>query len=249
MNNSLRRRLREPAKLTLRRAAGRVGLSVGRDPFAARATRALAWSGVDTVLDVGSNEGQYAALLRSAGYAGTLVSYEPVGDAYERLTRRATRDEAWHTVRAALGAQPGEVDINVSTNSYSSSILPVTPRHLAVDPTSAYERTERVVLRTVDEEVARLDLDPRRVLLKIDTQGYEEPALRGAAESLPLLAAVQLELSLVEVYEGQVLARDLTNLVEAAGFALWSLEPGVSDARGRMLQYDALFLRASARTP
>lgn len=249
METGLRRRLREPAKLALRRVVGRVGLSVGRDPFAARTVRALAASGVDTVLDIGANEGQYAALLRSAGYAGTVVSYEPVADAYERLRRRAARDAGWETVRAALGAEPGKADINVSANSYSSSILPVTSRHVAVDPTSAYERTERVPLRTVDEEVARLQLDPRRVLLKVDTQGYEDATLRGASDSLLRLAAVQLELSLVEVYEGQALAGALTERIEAAGLTLWSVDPGISDAQGRLLQYDALFLRASARTP
>ena len=175
------------------------------------------------------------------------VSYEPVGDAYERLARRAAKHDRWTAVRAGLGDVAGEVEINVSANSYSSSILPITDRHVAVDPESAYQRTESVELRTVDDEMARLGLEPASVLLKIDTQGYEEQALRGAAATLSGLAAVQLELSLVEVYEGQALADALTTLVQEAGFELWSLDPGISDAQGRLLQYDAVFVNASAR--
>ncbi len=239
--------LREPAKLLLRKAAGRTGLSIGRDPFAARVARTLRAFGVATVLDVGANEGQYASLLRASGYDGTIVSYEPVRDAYERLERRAAKDASWSAVRAGLGEVAGKAEINVSANSYSSSILPITDRHVALDPTSAYQRTEPVELRTVDDEMARLGLSPASVLLKIDTQGYEEPVLRGAAGTLARLAAVQLELSLVEVYDGQALAEDLTARITGTGFELWSLDPGISDAEGRLLQYDALFVNASAQ--
>lgn len=237
-------RLREPAKLWLRSVAGRAGLSIGRDPFAARLARTLRTLGITTVVDVGANEGQYAGLLRASGYAGAIVSYEPVSDAFDRLAKRADGDAAWTCVRAGVGDEPGSVEINVSANSYSSSILPITDRHVAVDPDSAYQRVETVELRTVDGEVARLGLDPGRTLLKVDTQGYEEQALRGAAGVLPRLAAVQLELSTAEVYAGQALAPALTALLEGAGFLLWTMDPGISDAAGRLLQYDAVFVRA-----
>lgn len=238
-----RTRLREAAKLALRSHVGRAGLSVGRDPFASRVVRSLRARQVTTTVDVGANEGQYAALLRAAGFRGRVISYEPVREAYERLAARAARATEWDTVHAGTGARSGSTQINVSANSYSSSMLPITPVHVRVDPASAYERTETVRMVTVDEEVDRLGIDPASTLLKVDTQGFEGPTLQGAATTLSRVAAVQLELSVVEVYEGQALAPELTDMMRSAGLEPWSFDPGISDHEGRLLQYDALFVR------
>ena len=54
---------------------------------------------------------------------------------------------------------------------------------------------------------------------------------------------VLCELSLVVLYEGQHLWREMIDRLEAAGFILWGLQPGFMDQRGRNLQCDAIFFR------
>jgi hypothetical protein len=86
--------------------------------------------------------------------------------------------------------------------------------------------------------------DGSRVLLKIDTQGYELEVLRGAPAMLARASAVQIEMSLAPLYEGQLLMRDLWQVLEDAGFELWTLVPVFVDpGSGRLLQVDAAFFR------
>ena len=241
--HSVRNAVRENAKLQVRERLGRLGVSIGTDPYANRLTRSLSSHGLDTVLDVGANVGQYSALLRSAGYRGRIISFEPLADAYARLSHRASRDSGWTAVNSAVGSEPGELEINVSANSFSSSILPMSEAHLTADPHSAYVSTQKVPVTTVKDLVAEHGVDPTCTLLKVDTQGYEGEVLAGAGGLLGQFGALQLELSFVELYDGQKLYEELTSHVQSLGFTLWSIDPGISAPDGRLLQCDGLFLR------
>jgi hypothetical protein len=105
--------------------------------------------------------------------------------------------------------------------------------------------TETVTLTTVGDLVREHALDPATCLLKVDTQGYEAEVLAGAGDLLDQFAGVQLELSFVELYTGQQLFDALVTKMRGHGFEMWSLDPGISDASGRLLQCDGLFIRGT----
>lgn len=245
---TVRQRTRESAKLIIRRGLGRADLSIGRDPYVNRLRRSLAHAGIDTLLDVGANVGQFGQMVRTAGFSGRILSVEPLNSAYQVLARRASSDGLWTTVHAAVGAEPGTTTINIAGNSYSSSLLTVTQQHLAADPKSATIGTHDVRVVTVADLVSEHSVEPERSLLKVDTQGYERQVLDGAGEMLDRFAAVQLELSCVELYEGQQLSDELVSEMGRHGLELWTLETGMSDENGRLLQFDGLFMRKAVGT-
>jgi FkbM family methyltransferase len=241
----VRSRPREYAKLALRRVLYRRHLDLVVDPYPARVAATLAHFGVTTVLDVGANIGQYATALRASGYAGAIVSCEPLSDAFEHLNRRAAHDPRWEVLRTAVGAEAGTAEINVSANSFSSSLLPMTEAHISAAPGSGTVASERVPVTTVGELVRARGLEPGHTLLKIDTQGYEAQVLDGAGPLVGQLTAVSLELSFVPLYEGQQLFDNLVTRLRDAGYLMYALEAGFGDRRtGRMLQCDGLFVRA-----
>jgi FkbM family methyltransferase len=237
-------RLREYAKIALRAALHKRNLDLVRDPFPHRIVTTLGWLGLGTVLDVGANIGQYGSALRSSGFTGRIVSCEPLPDAYAHLARRARSAKDWTALNTAVGEAPGTLEMNVSANSYSSSVLPMTDAHLDAAPGSQFIRTEKVAVTTVADLAAEQRIEPARSLLKVDTQGYEGAVLDGAGPLLDRFAAVQLELSFVPLYDGQQLFGELTDRLSAAGFGLYGLDAGFGDPRtGRMLQCDGLFVR------
>jgi len=199
---------------------------------------------IGLVLDVGANEGQYGKAIRDAGYAGRIVSFEPQTVAHANLMREAAGDTLWsiHS-RCAIGATDSIAEINVSENSVSSSLLPMLSKHLETAPTSQYVRRERVPLARLDTIVPSLD-PSRPMFLKIDTQGYEEPVLDGAENILGNVPGIQLEMSLVPLYDGQALWEVLLQRLSRAGYKLWALRQGLVDpVSGRLLQMEGIFVR------
>jgi FkbM family methyltransferase len=200
--------------------------------------------GVDLVLDVGASTGNYGWTIRAGGYRGRICSFEPLRAPFARLEKLAGRDPDWSCHRLALGAAQGEAEINVAGNSDSSSLLEMGERHARSDPASVYIGTETIELRTLDDLWDRLVDGSEAVFLKLDVQGYELEALRGAERSLSRVAGIQAELSLVPLYEGAPEWTEVISHLQERGFHPERLEPAFEDPRtGEILQIDAVFTR------
>jgi len=212
--------------------------------------RLLDGFGIDVILDVGANAGQFALSLReSMGYRGEIVSFEPLPDAFARLRSLAVQDPAWEAHNVALGEADGELTLNVSKNRVSSSFLAIRQTSTSVEPNSAYETACVVTVRSLDSLLPQLEVvkADSRVMLKLDTQGFESRVIAGARESLLRMSLVQMEMSLVRLYDDEVLFVDMCNLMRTLGFDLIALDPGFADmTTGRLLQVDGLFARSAA---
>lgn len=197
------------------------------------------------VFDVGANSGQFVKKVREAGYTNQIISFEPIKTAFDELVINAENDPNWRVhARCAIGSSTEEILINRSENSVSSSILPMLQAHIESANNSIYIDQELVQVMTLDEIFPTYVTKSDLVYLKIDTQGYEEHVLNGAVKSLPLIDAIQIELSIVQLYEDQKLFRFFLEFLEAKGFHLWGIEPGFANpATGQLLQFDAFFLR------
>lgn len=202
---------------------------------------------ITCVIDVGASDGEYAVGLRRFGYRGRIVSFEPLAEPYARATRIAARDSQWDILPYALGANDTRVTLNVAGNrGRSSSLLAMLEEHRRALPCAAYVGTQVAEQRTLDglfEAMVRRD---ERVHLKLDVQGYERNVLDGARAVLdrPLLLGLQLELSLVPLYDGAWSYTEALEWAEKHAFELWQVLPGFTDQHtGRMLQADGVFFR------
>lgn len=211
----------------------------------ARIGRLLNHYGIDLVLDVGANSGQFVHYLRYVGYRGKIVCFEPLPAPYARLQKLAGRDLMTTCApRMAIGDIDGEIAINVSENLESSSVLKVLDLHLKGEPQARTVDQITVPVRRLDTVAQSYLQNDSKPFLKIDVQGYEPQVLAGAVELLPNLSGLQLELSLAPLYEGELGFREVIDLVEREGFTLHDVNSCYSDATtGRTFQVDALFFR------
>lgn len=206
---------------------------------------ALKQNNIDLVIDIGANIGQFAGELRSAGFSGKIISFEPLTDARKKLVKAAADDSHWviHQ-QCAIGDFNGELVINIAGNSVSSSLLPMLDAHSKAAVNSTYISTEKIKVCKLDSVIENYLKVDQKFFIKIDTQGYEWQVLDGAIKTLNRAQGVLCELSLVPLYQNQRLWRDIVDRLESNGFMLWALQKGFSDPRtGQSLQMDGIFLR------
>ena len=219
------------------------GFEIRRHP-AARRQKMFVAHGIDLVLDVGAADGGYGRQLRQFGYAGRIVSFEPLAAAFGRLSEHIAGDPQWTARNHALGEEAGEAVINVASNSTSSSLLPMLDAHREASPSVGYVGSETIRVERLDDVADELVGPDDRVFLKLDTQGFERQVLAGAAKTLDRCVGLQLEMSFVPLYEGGMLVDEAVSAAYSSGFHLAVIEQGWASPTGQMLQADGIFFRA-----
>lgn len=236
-------------KKIVRQLLRKLGFDISRylasNSPAAQLAKALELSGTTLVFDIGANEGQFAKEIRENGFQGSIVSFEPLTSAWKALNKAALTDKKWFVFKqSAIGDQNGEIEIHIAGNSVSSSILPMLDLHSTAAVGSAYIDSELVPISSLDAVAIPFVEQNTKLFIKIDTQGFEWQVLNGASETLKYAHGVLCELSLVPLYDGQKLWRDIIDRLDENGFMLWALQKGFTDPMtGQSLQMDGIFLR------
>lgn len=205
-------------------------------------------SGVELVLDVGANLGQFAKDLMLSGYVNQIHSFEPVKSQYEFLRKSALKNNRWKTYNFAFGDQNAEEKMFVSHNSgLSSSFLRMNYNHYNNFPSAKITRSETVQIRTLYEYVDATGLEPQTTLLKLDVQGFESKVLVGCQDYLKHFALCFLEVSLIPLYDGELTFLEVLDFLVANGQELIDVRRGVQAKNGDLLQLDILTRSSQSR--
>ncbi|HEY8792237.1 MAG TPA: FkbM family methyltransferase [Gaiellaceae bacterium] len=234
-------------KRTFRAALHSVGFDLVRHSPTSRA-RVLKEREISLVLDVGAQRGAYGQLLRRSGYRGDIVSIEPLPSSFDELQRAASRDECWHCVPIALGSTDESQALHTWADPSMSSLRTLAPTFSMENPQGEELESVFVSVRRLDSLMTEFGFDSRRLFLKLDVQGYEREVLDGAVGTLPLVEALEVELSLEELYDDQALMPELLCRFYAEGFVLvWLERVAVDRTTGFLLQADGIFVRRKTR--
>lgn len=206
---------------------------------------AIRFCAANTLIDVGSNKGQFSLAFRKLRPHARIIAFEPLPEAADTYEGVFVRDPLTELERVALASRERLAQFHVADRTDSSSLL---------RPGKGQERAFGVhAASTIDVSVKRLDecvdmtaLD-HPILLKVDVQGGELSVFEGC-DSITHIDFIYVELSFVELYEGQPLFQEVCGYLVNRGFNVAGLYNQIATAEFGPTQVDVLFKRAGAES-
>jgi FkbM family methyltransferase len=178
-----------------------------------------------TIIDAGANTGQTVEGLRAWWPRANVYCIEPTRAAFEALERKWGKKADIHLYRAALADQAGRGVVHTGENTAVSSLLPHVGDYSG---TFDIHQQDEVDLITIDGLMESAGLE-RVDLLKMDLQGGELSALRGAEEGLRREAfdVIFSEIWLTSPYQDCPRYWEIAQYLEEFGYVTWwlNIEP------------------------
>jgi len=195
-----------------------------------------------SVLDAGANVGQFARAMAETFPSASMVSFEPLPEVAERFRKNLADCRRVRLVETAVGSFDGNVTFYPQEYDLASSAL--QSNSVAGQQPTPIE----VPLSRLDSVLRDVEL-PGPVLLKLDLQGYELEALRGAVQTLARTDYVLLEIALQPAYSGEPDFDMLNDFLRSQGFVFRSPIDLLRGEKGEVLQMDALYVRNPTPAP
>jgi FkbM family methyltransferase len=204
---------------------------------------------IDCVIDVGANSGQYGAFLRSMGFDGWIVSFEPVKSVFEKLTDSAKEDAKWICYNFALGDKPEKKIINVYSSSVFSSFLDASDYSKGIWKSLETVTPEEVTVKMLDDIFFEISerTGCHHFYLKLDTQGYDLNVFHGGLKSLTKVDAIQTELSLIHVYKEMRAPYEVLAEFNKHNYHISGMYPINRDESLAVIEYDCVLVKKLAQ--
>lgn len=198
---------------------------------------------IKTILDIGANVGQFAEEVRGVLPDAKIISFEPVKDCYNKLTSSFSSDKNFKAYNIAIGSENSSIDMNKSSYTPSSSLLPMNNIHKELFPHTKDQTHEKVQVKRLDDILKVQDLE-KDILIKIDVQGYEDKVIDGGTNIFQAAKIALIETSFFTFYDGQPLFDDIYKKMIALGFSYQSSSHQKKNKdNGEILMEDSIFIR------
>lgn len=199
------------------------------------------------VVDVGANIGEWSTSIAELGRAQHIIAFEPIPEVFHKLESNTKSFPQIECINSAVGAQVGEITLNVEESSDSmSSVLTMRDEMRPIfGITGKTPRQIKVPMTTLDDTLKKY---PEISLLKIDVQGYEPEVLAGAHATLKRTKALMIEIVYAPYYHDDVQFDTIHQLVTSlAPLKLYGISaPGYHPDTGRPLWADAIYVQSSS---
>jgi FkbM family methyltransferase len=195
------------------------------------------------IIDGGANSGNTTKAFLSQYKQPTVYCFEANPDLTKLLEERFLGKNNVHIMAQALGNQTSSVQFNISKDLPSSSFLERTELH------KEYHGDTTATQATILTKMVRLDdlFENREIidLLKLDVEGYELEALKGAENILSHIRVIMVEVWFVESYKNAPYFSDIEAYLRKNNFTLLNLYNPYTHPNMQLTAADAVFINKS----
>ncbi len=198
---------------------------------------------IDIVIDVGANHGQFGKLLRSIGYQGEILSFEPSKKSFEILSKVSSQDERWKIYPLGLGDKKTSEQINIFESSDFNSLLQPSDMGKTTFKNKLKKlHSEFIHIETLNRILTPHQLKGKRVFLKMDTQGYDLNVFKGASKYYSNIACLLTEISLQQIYQKMPNYHETLSFYESKGFAISGFYPVSLQKDSSVIEMDCFMI-------
>jgi FkbM family methyltransferase len=203
-----------------------------------------------TVFDIGANVGRTAHQYRLRFPNSNIYCFEPFPDCLQKLEERFGADASMKIVPMAVADKPGTRQFYVNELPSTNSLLPRPTEARRYYPAKDYTKGIIEVNVTTIDEFVREGKVAKPDILKIDIQGGELMALKGAVQTLreQSVSLIFTEVMFVPHYEGGPLFYETWGFLNDFDYTLFDIFNVVRATNGQLRQADALFVSSEVRS-
>ena len=192
---------------------------------------------INTLIDVGSNKGQFSAILRNFYPQVSIHSFEPQIDELN-IQKKLLGSSNINYYAFALGDENKNMLFNITKRKDSSSLLDPLLKNNKI-----YSENKKINVSVKKlDTVLNINKLTKPILLKLDVQGFELKALIGAQSVLDNVDYIISEISFLDVYKNQVNADDLIKYLKSKNFDIQK-RTNLTKLNGNNFQEDVLFVK------
>ena len=195
------------------------------------------------VFDLGARNGWFFSCWKAFCSNAVVHAFEPDQAAYKRLVNRFSNDENVVLIDKGVGeSESVETFYHLADSEVSSSFLQHDPSVWEEIKYQTGDVQERQLQVTTLDSYCQENTVDSIYLLKIDIQGYELRALKGASKTLKVTDYVFVESAIKPLYKGAASFTQVHEFMVAQGFHLMNFRAW---HRGNnvLMETDMLFRR------
>ena len=198
------------------------------------------------IIDGGAHLGDVPENMGALFSSARFHCFEPDPVLTRQLDLKFGADDKVSIVHAALGDVAGKANLNINVSRPTNSLLPIADiLQPDLQKLSTMVEQVEVDVMTIDDYCKANGIEKIDVI-KLDLQGYDYLALRGAESTLQQVQVVLVEVLFRELYQGCHLFPEVLSCLNENEFALYTLAGLHYGESDELLWADAIFIRKSA---